>query len=255
MNTKSLLHAAACCIAAGLLAGCTPPVRVKQVLSDPTTYLTAHFAPANLPQPVHDVITNADNGPLGFHKIVLHLDWALLDNDKAKTVHEKQTVTLLDAGGSFVQAITAYSRNGIPTNDYFDLSYRGLLFLKDQLVLTGATNATTAIRIHRITQFTAIGTSGAPLTYAFTAGFAPQIAGFVHGRDVCTQGQPYPASKVFATLQGQARDITCQHFNNNGVSTGTRGYAYLQHYGVAVYMHAKLASGDSDGKVTSVSVQ
>lgn len=254
MKTLPLMRLATCLPVFLALAGCATGVSVKSILADPDNQLATVFTPANLSANARDTVANADSTPLGFHKMVIGLHWDLLDNDKAKTIQLDQQRTFVNAGGSFVQSITRDSRNGVPTSTQFDLTYRGLVTLRSQQFLTSSVRIPPAIATHKFTSFTPIG-HGNSLDYAYSYGYAGQWAGFLDERKTCTQGKPYPASKVFATLQGQARDIECTNYNNNNVTTGTRVYAYLEHYGIALYLHAKLADGDSDAKVTSLTVQ
>ncbi|HET7922839.1 MAG TPA: hypothetical protein VFM15_08815 [Gammaproteobacteria bacterium] len=254
MKAPSLMRAAICLPALLALAGCATGVSVKSILANPDDQLASAFTPANLSANARDTVKNADSTPLGFHKMVINLHWDLIDNDKTKTVQLEQQRTFVNAGGSFVQSIIRDSRNGVPTSTQFDLTYRGLVTLRSQQFLASSVRIPLAMATHKFTSFTPIG-NGNNLDYAYTYGYAGQWAGFRDERKTCTQGKPYPASKIFATLQGQARDIECTTYNNNNVTTGTRGYAYLEHYGIALYLHAKLADGDSDAKVTSVTVQ
>jgi hypothetical protein len=84
MKIASITKAGICCLAVGLLAGCTPPAQVKDVLADQAGFLETNFSPEKLPGPVRDAVMHADPGPLAFHEMVLHLDWTVDANDKTK---------------------------------------------------------------------------------------------------------------------------------------------------------------------------
>ncbi|MDE2054429.1 MAG: hypothetical protein KGI62_07060 [Xanthomonadaceae bacterium] len=255
MNTLSMAQKGVCLLAVCLLAGCVPPVQVKDVLANQSGFLDANFSPDNLPASVHSTITQADNRPLGFHQMVLRLDWTFNIDDKAKTSHEDQKLTLTSAGDGFAQMIIEDSRNGVPTLQQDSLTYRGLLPLRQQNFSMSASVGGFAYVMHDLKQFDAITPTANTLRYAYTSGTSVQLMNFRDGSMSCTLGKPYPASQVFTSLEGEARKIDCTWYNSNGVVSGKRTFDYLEHYGVAVGTGSQLASGISEAKIVSATIE
>ncbi|TAM97036.1 MAG: hypothetical protein EPN40_08145 [Rhodanobacteraceae bacterium] len=255
MNAVSMVQKSACLLAICFLAGCTPPVQVKDVLANQTSFLDANFSPDNLPPSVRNTITQSDNRPLSFNKMVFHLDWTLNIDDKAKTMHEDQMLTLTNAGGSFARMLIEDSRNSVPTHQQDSLTYRGLLPLRQQSFAMNASIGGFAYVMHDLKQFDPITPTANTLEYAYTSGTSVQFMNFRDGHTTCTLGKPYSASQLFASLEGQARKVDCTWYNSNGAVSGKRTYAYLEHYGVAIGTGSQLASGISEAKVTSASIE
>ncbi len=255
MNAVSMVQKSACLLAIFFLAGCAPPVQVKEVLANQTGFLDSNFSPDNLPPPVRNTITQADNRPLGFHKMVFHLDWTLNIDDKAKTTHEDQILTLTNAGGGFARTLIEDSRNSVPTYQQDSLTYRGLLPLRQQSFTMSASIGGFAYVIHDLKQFDPIKPTADTLEYAYTSGTSQQFMNFRDGRMTCNLGKPYSASQLFVSLVGQARKVDCTWYNSNGAVSGKRTYAYLEHYGVAIGTGSQLASGISEAKVISASIE
>jgi hypothetical protein len=255
MKIVSMAKAGICCLTVGLLAGCVPPAQVKDVLADQTGFLDANFSPDKLPGPVRDAVMHADPGPLAFHKMVLHLDWTVDANEKAKAVHIDQTMTVTNAGGSFTRMIEQDSRNGIAISQQDSLSYRGLLELRTQHFSMDARNGKLAITLHDLKEFDPITPAATTLQYIYTVGTSVQLMNFLDGHVTCKFGRPYPASWVFSTFSGQARDAQCTMYNSNGAVARKDRYAYLESYGLAVRLEADLTSGMSEAKVVAASIQ
>jgi hypothetical protein len=255
MKALLMVRMSACLFAIFFLAGCAPPVQTKDVLANQTGFLDANFSTSNLPSSVLSVITQADNRPLGFQKMVLHLDWALNVDDKSKTTHEDQELTLTNAGGSFARTLIKDSRNGVPISQQDSLTYRGLLPLRAQSFAMSASVGGFAYVVHEIEHFDPVTPAESTFKYTYTFGTSVQIMNFQDGSITCSLGKPYPASRLFASLEGQARKADCTWYNTNGAVSAKRTYAYLEHYGVAIGTGSQLASGISEAKVTSATVE
>lgn len=258
MKAKSMMQMGACAFAAGLLlSGCAAPVKVKDVQANPLAYLGQHFAPDQLPGQVRKTISDVDAGPLGFQRMVLHMTWTINEDDKNKTMKLEQTQTLINAGGSLVESLFENSRNGVPTGQLYALSYRGLVWLSSQSMNLAANIAPLERQVRNFKHFDTVAASPgtSQLDYEFSYGTSVQLMNFPDGRTTCVRGNSYPASQVFASLAGEAQDMECSNYNSNGVLRDKFRYAYLQHYGVAISTHSELASGISDAKVDSVTIQ
>jgi len=258
MKAKSMMRVGTCAFAAALLlSGCMTPVRVKDVQADPSAYLSQHFAPDQLPAQVRKTISDTDTGPLGFQRMVLHLSWTVDEDDKNKTVRLEETKTLINAGGSLVESLSENSRNGVPIGQFYQLSYRNLVWLRAQSMNLAASIAPMQRQVKSFGHFdTVIANPGTrQLDYEFEFGTSAQLMNFLNGRTTCARGDNYPASQLFASFAGEAQNIECSDYNSNGVLQNKFRYVYLQHYGVAIATHSELASGISDAKIDSVTIQ
>lgn len=255
MRLSTCKRIGACLTATTLLAGCTAPAQVKEVLTDQGRYLDRNFSPANLPGEVRDTITRADSGPLAFHTMVVHLEWTFDANDASKASHGEQTQTLTAAGGSFVQKLSQESRNGIPTGQQDELSYRGLIPLRTQHFSMGASQGGMILVTHSLKAFDPIRPDSTSLHYAYTWGSSVQFMNFAEASQSCSVGKPYPASHVFATFAGSARDVECTLYNLNGAVARKDVFVYLQQYGAAIHTRADLATGQSEARVIAVNIR
>jgi outer membrane murein-binding lipoprotein Lpp len=256
MQSKTLLGAGMV-LASLLLSGCAPMTKVKDVMADKQAFMNENFSPDKLSKEVAQTVNAADQGPLGFHKMVFHLDWRVNDDDKNKTMVIQQVATYSNVGRGLVQEQMDNQRNGVPMFEMYELSYRGFIGLKYQTMNVGAAVAAFPYEIKSFQHFDPVGQPGASggLDYQYKTGTGVQFMNFRAGRDTCKFGAEYPASKINEQLAGSARDLECVDFNSNGVKAHTVRYAYLDKYGLAVSLHTEYASGISDAKVTLVAME
>lgn len=255
-----LSHMALVCVAvsAPMLSGCVPqPTKVKDVLTDKTGYLSANFSPDTISPKVRSKIQANDGTSLGFHKMKIGLTWTFNTDDKNKTTTGQKMTTFINAGGSFVEMLSEYSKNDITYKQEYDLSYRGLLTLKTQYVSDSSTFAGVSYEVKDMLQLDSLSAAHAAqaITYKYKYGTKVQIMNFRDGSMTCTVGESYPASKAFTRLGGNARNIDCTNYNNNGVEQGKAGHVYLEKYGIAVLTSTKSASAISDAKIDSVEIE
>lgn len=253
---RNILTGACAALALLTLSGCAPMVKVRDVQADKQAFMSANFSPDKLDKDVARTVSAADPGPLGFHKMVLHLNWQVNDDDKNKTVAFEQRVSFRSAGGSLVQERVDGSRNGVTISESYSLSYRGVLSLMFQSMNLNAAVAGLMTELKSLQHFDAANRPGSttPLDYQFEVGISGQLMGFRQGRNTCTVGTDYAAAKINAQLAGEAHDLDCTAFNSNGVKISATRYAYLANYGVAIVLHTEHATGISDAKVASVEI-
>lgn len=235
------------------LSGCAPMTKVKDVQADTQAYMNANFLPDKLDKDVAQTINSADPGPLAFHKITFQFDWQVNDDDKNKMQAFNQQLSYTNVGGSLVQEKVDNSRNGMPMNADYSISYRGVLSLMSQNINLNATIAGTTFKLKSLQHFDAATrpASAGQLDYQYTLGFSGQLMNFTAGRTTCTVGTDYPATKINAQLAGEAHDLDCAVYNSNGVKVHSTRYAFLDKYGVGIVTHTEYASGISDAKLTS----
>ena len=238
------------------VAGCAPMTKVKDVQLDRQAYMNANFSPDKLNKDIVRTVSSADPGPLGFQKMVFHLNWQLNDDDKNKMVAFEQEVSYSNAGGSLVQSRVDDSRNGVTINENYSLSYRGVLSLMSQFMNLNAVAAAPVSELKSLQHFDAATRpkSAGQLDYQYKLGFAAQLMNFREGRNTCQVGPDYAASKLNAQLAGDAHDLDCVAYNGNGVKVHSTRFAYLDKYGVAIVTHTEYAAGISDATVASVEI-
>ena len=238
------------------LSGCAPMTKVKDVQANTQAYMNANFSPGKLDKDVARTINSTDPGPLAFHKMTFQFDWQVNDDDKNKTVAFKQQVSYTNVGGSLVQEKVENSRNGMPMNVDYSISYRGVLSLMSQLMNLNATMAGATYELKSLQHFDAATrpTSAGQLDYQYTLGSSGQLMNFPAGRTTCTVGADYPAAKINPQLAGEAHDLDCIVYNRNGVKVHSTRYAYLDKYGVGTVTHTEYAAGISDARLTSFQI-
>ena len=257
MNGFAMLRQSACLGIVGLLAGCTLPTRVpiKDVLADQAGFLQANFSVDKVPPAVRSTIADADNGPLGFHRMELTLTWARQGGSKADDTSSDEKLTLINAGGSFVQTLTQNSRNGIPINQRDGLAYRGIFGLLSQDFAMTARDSGLTFVVGELKHFDAIGPATTTLSYEYGIGFPGDTSGFAPHRITCEVGAPYPAARVFASFAGNARDVDCDAYNSYGALGDKTRMVYLQRYGVAIQVHYANAKAVGDGRVIAATIE
>lgn len=241
-----------------LFAGCAPlppTVQVKDVLADQSGFLQSHFSADKIPPAVRSAIAAADNGPLGFQRMELKFAWTWNDGSKAAPEHSDQQTTIINAGGSLVQELTQNSRNGIPVNQRDHLGYRGLFSLLTQDFAMNAKNGSWTFAVADLRHFDALTPAASKLTYEYDLGIVGGSVKPSPHRVSCDVGAPYPATRVFATFQGSARDLDCESYNSYGALSGKSKYVYLQQYGVALELHYASTKLVGDGKIVSATIK
>lgn len=241
-----------------LLAGCIAPpprVQVKDVLADQSGFLQTNFSADKLPPAVRSAITSADNAPLGFQRMDLKLTWTWKESNKASAENSDQQMTVINAGGSFVQELTQNSRNGIPVNQRDRLGYRGIFPLLSQDFSMNARSGGLTFVVRDISHFDALTPSATKLAFDYNLGFVGSSVKPSPHRLSCNIGAPYPATRVFVAFQGNARDLDCESYNGYGALAGKSTYVYLQQYGVALELHYAGATMLGDGKIVAATIK
>lgn len=260
MNGFAMLRACACLGTACLLSACAmpPSVTVKTVLADPAGYLSTNFKPDTLAIPVRDAIAHADDGPLGFHEIALTLDWTVDTGNESTGYHTTQKLDFTNAGNSFVMGRITTLRNDVPLRQFYTLSYRNLYNLKWQSLSMSAADAGLMVVPVAVKHFDPITANATTLEYDFALGFDNGQGGATNPFDSsrsCKVDKAYPASRLFASFAGQAREVTCTSYNANGVVAGMERFAYLDAYGLALAMYSNSSAAHSTAKVVAATIE
>jgi hypothetical protein len=243
-------------VAAVAVSGCMPE-QVKQIESNKTDYMQSHFAVTDIPQQVADTIKTADSSAIGFQQMKLTLALTVSRTSDGQVNHFVNTSTYTAAGGPYVQILDVLNNNGVPFQEDYSLTYRGLLFLRTQQVQLNATNSNFIFAIHSLQPVAAwpAGGAGTAVDFHYQEGLSTQIMNFEDGAMSCTFGSVFSASEINPALTGDARHMHCTALNNNGVVTSQSEAAWLEHYGIVLVTQVSTSVWVRSWKVTQVEVQ
>ncbi len=239
-----------------MLSGCLPAATpVKYMLSNPEGYLQMQMAPNMLGKSVTSAIDSRDAGPLHFKSMHLVYTTRFVSSDGSKKLDTTLDTTYENAGGSYASMLTRYARNGVPFNDDFMLTYRGLVVVREREAYLNKSNSEWGVEAKSIQAFTPVTDDADKLNFVVASGWTGEISSFMTVRTSCSVGKPHPASQVDKALAGTARDMTCDLYNSNGIKKGTTVYAYLDQYGLAVKRKYLDASGIVTFHIDSITIQ
>jgi hypothetical protein len=234
------------------------PEQVKQIESNKTDYMQSHFAVTDIPQQVADTIKAADSSAIGFQQMKLTLALTVSRTSDGQVNHFVNTSTYTAAGGPYVQVLDVLNNNGVPFQEDYSLTYRGLLFLRTQQVQLNATNSNFIFAIHSlqpVAAWPAGGVGGGAVDFHYQQGLSTQIMNFQDGAMSCRFGSVFNASEINPALTGGAQHLHCTAFNNNGVVTSQSEAAWLEHYGIVLVTQVSTSVWVRSWKVTQVEVQ
>lgn len=244
-------------IAAAMLCGCMPEA-VKQIESNKSDYMQSHFAVTDVPQQVAATIAATDSTPMGFHQMELTLSLTVSRTSDGQVSHFVNTATYTAAGGPYVQMLDVLNNNGVPFQEDYSLTYRGLLFLRTQQVQLSATSSNMIFAIHSlqpIAAWPAGGPGSGGVDFHFEQGFSQQIMNFQDGAMSCTFGSVFAASEVNPALVGNAQHLHCTALNNNGVVISQSDAAWLPHYGIVLVTRVATSTWMRTWKISQIQVQ
>lgn len=219
---------------AALLSACANTALVKDVLASPDAYL-AQFASAPLPADAAKRF-GAAAGPSAFQRI--EMDVQIEEERTGQPARSVSTrMVLTDAGNGLIRSYEEVRNNGVAFRTNYKLGYRGLLPVRWQTVFHNRSNADVPFEVKSFSQFSTLDAStqpGTTLRYAMADGSQVQIANFMNAEAVCTVGAQQPASTLHPAIEGNAIEISCDHYGSNGQVVGKSTSSYLVRYGVAV---------------------
>lgn len=244
-------------VAAAMLCGCMPEA-VKQIESNKSDYMQSHFAVADIPQQVTTTIAATDSAPMGFHKMELTLALTVSRTSDNQVNHFVNTATYTAAGGPYVQMLDVLNNNGVPFQEDYSLTYRGLLFLRTQQVQLSAQSSNQIFAIHSLQPLAAWpagGPGSGDVDFHFEQGFSQQIMNFQDGAMSCTFGSVFAASVLNSALTGNAQKVHCTALNNNGVVISRSDGAWLPNYGIVFMTRIVTSTWVRSWKISQVQVQ
>jgi hypothetical protein len=239
-----------------LLIGCTGQIAVRDVTTDKFAYLHSKFSLPNGPTGAVTAIKAQDSGTLPFQRITFDLTGHVEVGQVGSTPPTIQSqLTVVNAGGPFVETLEEVSSNGIPTREEYALRYRGLVSVREQSINLNQTVSSWIWDIKSLKTFTPLATD-APGTgsfdEAYETGNPMQIAGFRHLSTHCTYGATYQASKLNPKLSGDAQDMACEFDNQNGVAGTHSVVVLLKQYGITITKRNETAAYTTNITVDSV---
>jgi hypothetical protein len=243
-----------------LLIGCTGQIAVRDVTNDKFAYLHSKFALPNGPTGAVTAIKAQDSGTLPFQRMTFdftgHIEVGQMGNTPP-TIQSRLTV--INAGGPFVETLEEVSSNGIPTREDYALRYRGLVNVREQSINLNQTISSWIWNVKSLTTFTPLAAGAAPGTgsfdEAYETGNPMQIANFRHLSIHCTYGATYQASKLNPKLSGDAQDMACEFDNQNGVAGTHSVMVLLKQYGITITRRNETAAFTTNITVDNVLIE
>lgn len=258
MTFRKLRGYVAFALAVIALSACKP-ADVKDVLNDKEGYLNSEFSADQLPKNIQSEMSSLDQTPVNFQRLVMKMSTSveLPLNTQAKP-DLKNVITVINAGNGLVKSIEEMYQNGIPSQQDYQLTYRGLFVLRNQSVVLNrqvSNFIVVAKSMPKVDPFLPRTQSNDTFEYDRLEGTSVQLMGFLSSKLICTWKGIHPASDVNALFTGDARDMECQFFNNNGVLTSRTQRTYLMNYGLVLTMSRAGASYNTTFKVDTVSIE
>jgi hypothetical protein len=221
--------------AIGLLSGCVQFVSVKDIARDKPGYLATHFSIESLPAGVRDKLPAPGTHMLPFK--VLTMSGTLSGHVGAVAMKNDFKTTLINAKDTgLVQQVLETSANDIPSSATFSLSYLNVYNLKQETASYSQTVALIPFVVHNSDNNAFLFDApkeDATYTTTFKIGTTVQIANFRTTVSTCHAGHYYPASRVNATLNGNAIDLECAD-TKDGIIQSKTLRTYLTEYGVGL---------------------
>lgn len=244
-------------VAAAMLCGCMPEA-VKQIESNKSDYMQSHFAMTDITQQVATTIAASDSAPMGFHQMQLTLALTVSRTSDNQVNHFVNTATYTAAGGPYVQILDVLNNNGVPFQEDYSLTYRGLLYIRTQEVQLSAQSSNQIFAIHSLQPIAAWPGGGAgsgDIDFHYEEGFSQQIMNFQDGAMSCSFGSVFAASELNPALAGNAQKLHCTALNNNGVVISQSDAAWLPHYGLVLVTRVVTSTWVRSWKISKVQVQ
>lgn len=255
--TMGRVCATAMVLTAAMLSGCMPEA-VKQIEANKGDYMQSHFAVTDIPQQVAATIAAKDSSPMGFHEMKLTLSLTVSRTSDGQVNHFVNTTTYTAAGGPYVQILDVLNNNGVPFQEDYSLTYRGILYLRTQEVQLNALTSNQIFAIHSlepVAAWPAGGPGGGDVHFRYEQGLSQQIMNFQTGAMDCEFASVFAASEVNPMLVGNAQKLHCTAFNDNGVVISRSEGAWLMRYGIVFMTEIATSSWKRSWKVVQVQVQ
>jgi hypothetical protein len=243
-------------LALSVLAGCAP-MAVKDIAADKPAYMRENFSPKQLTDDVHKLIFTQGQRTLHFRMIKIKFKHTVENNIGDKKTSDSSLITYRNMGHGLVQQLQEYASNDIPFSTTFSLNYLGLISLRSQQVVNTQRQGNYIVETKHFDHFDKSVMpmrENADFAFDFTSGLSVQLGNFSDRKMTCNTGKFYPASRLYQTLPGNALDLDCE-FATNGAVYLKQKLAYLQQYGLVIFMGYTNNAGKGAATIASVEVQ
>jgi hypothetical protein len=231
------------------------PVNVKDVERDIHGYMATKFAPTTLVPQVAYTVTSSDSEPLHFRRMVLNMTWRMNVDDPGKTSITSEVRTLTNAGDSFVQVLSQAYHNGVQSSQVYDLTYRGLVSIKTQIVIPSAAFAPQPLEVKNFAHFEPVSSLASGLRYNFLTGAHVETTSDGFTIEACESEGRQPAAALNPALEGDGITLVCSSYNADHVVRGRTRYVYLPQYGVGIPVSIDTPRGLNEAKVDSITIE
>jgi hypothetical protein len=233
------------------------PAPPSNAPSDERGYFAQHFNTDALTADVKNAVIQANLAPVPFRKIVVHTrDLVTASGGQSGQANPSTytvTVVLENAGHGLVRRMQAVQSQENNTFTRFDLTYRGYFPFLIQTIPANANALPPVVEARKVLRFDT-KTDG-HMSFAYLYGSSGQATFADPGQVICDAGKAYSASELNAAIQGQARELSCQTIDTNGIVTDKMTLAYLENYGVALVLHTKNPESSLDSTIVDFTVE
>jgi hypothetical protein len=230
-------------------------------------YYQAGFTADKLPARVSSVVAALDDRPLPFAQLTYRQS-ADVRFKRGGQLTRDTTVSVIPQGGSLVTVVGRDDSKDENAAVAFELSYRGLLVLRDQKYFPNAPIVTKIFRklppdhspIMEVESVAPIADAhpadtGQRTTFVFEVAPSDDSAHAMKMQRVCQVGEDFDASAVDKALTGLARTITCDLFDPDGRTRDLhQEKIYLADYGVALLSKVVTMAFVADYRISDVHV-
>ncbi|MFM2450152.1 MAG: hypothetical protein RIS44_2602 [Pseudomonadota bacterium] len=244
------------CIAVLLTTGCvTPMVETKRVVADSKSYLAESFTLTQLSPTVQAAVTKGSSLSPRFR--TMRINFIAETESDGKKQEIAGVRDLNNIGNGYIQTRTEFSRNAIPYRVNLELSFLGLVRLKDQIIYLARTNGEVPFEVKEIKRFDReVANPVKGTTYLFESryGSSGQLANFYQDTRSCTAGEAFQASSLHSVFSGRAVSLECSLIAESSVAFGKEKWAYLEDYGVAWQIESASSKSTAVMKIVDVSI-
>jgi hypothetical protein len=261
---KFAMTAPLCCL---LLVLCEASANASDWSPEITRYYREGFTADKIPASVLSVVEAFDNHPLPFQELTYKQSGdVLLKNGRHLLIDT--FVSVIPQGGALVTVVGRDSSKEDYASVQYELSYRGLLMLRDQKYFP---NAPVITRNYQklppdhspIMEVDALSMDasafpvgpGKQAVFDFEAGPVGGSPQRMKMHRVCQVGDAFDASEISDAFTGRAERIACDLFDEDGKSRDLhQEKVYLMDYGVALLRKVATANFVAEYKISDVRV-
>ncbi|ALM86045.1 hypothetical protein ASB57_26590 [Bordetella sp. N] len=207
---------------------------------------------------VREKLPQAGTEPLGFKTLKVSGSVRSEAADGTATSSDLESTYINDQNDGLVRGISHQTRNGLPYLFSLDLTYRGLVPFMRQSGLSATLRRPSLDRAREINAWPG-GVRDVPEHGSFTFEWESTLyfgsALQMHRKFTCVSGENYPAFRFMPHIPGDAIDVLCTSFNENGVEVSKEKAVFLRAYGMAVTVERTSASAKFTVRYKTLTVE